>query len=431
MIPKTFYHRGSNHSRRPLGVTLRLFDGLATLVIAGMLLFTACAPQPAPGTSTLAPIPTNQTYTVKPDDQTQARLRIGQCIYNGPDVDIYINGKMTQNGGVPFILRSFDFSGYLYLPPGKVKVAVTLRDASLDKALFAPLDLTLEAGHRYTVAVLGQAEDTQHNTLVIDETKVFQETGAPSYTQTYVNNLKGVEGFDSIINGKVATSAVPYGGYKSDSLPKLPYDTNVISVSGAPDKKIDISPPTAIGPDIVKMDSIICLSGKYPGTENTDYGLGQSPEHTDLSLLDYLKKYTELNQALNDPSASFNTFLALVKTAGMTDLLNNSPHLIFVPTDQAFFLFIPKPKLDEVLADPKAAEALLKEHIVDGYYPYGSLSHGGGFNDRTLTAMSGRSLKLFGDPPSVNGDSLGDAQQLFTANGSRFYIISHVMQRPK
>src|SRR5512137_2734850 len=112
------------------------------LMVITVLALAACASQPgstaaatavpvsgptqAPATAAAsAPAASNPTYTIKPDDQTQARLRIGQCILNGPNVDIYINGKTTENGGVPYILRSFDFSGYLYLTPGKVNLAVS------------------------------------------------------------------------------------------------------------------------------------------------------------------------------------------------------------------------------------------------------------------------------------------------------------------
>ena len=178
-------------------------------------------------------------------------------------------------------------------------------------------------------------------------------------------------------------------------------------------------------------DSMALYDGKYPGSMNSDIGYLQSAEYTNLGLLDFLKHYTDQNQALNDKTNSFNTFLALVKAAGLTDVLNNSPHLVFVPSDAAFSpVYISKDKLDALLADPKAAKAFLDEHIVDGYYPYGSLSGGGGAENRTLTAMSGTSLKLLGDPLTINGKDFGANFQLFTANGSRFYVISQPLVTP-
>jgi hypothetical protein len=458
MIRRLFSLSRSNTQKEPKWFPKRLFDQLIVAAVAGAMLLASCSPSPAAvatplvpvtgptatvpspfptataalppvpaDTATLTPVPTIQTYLVKPDDLAQARLRIGNCIFNGPAVDIYINGQMTDNGGVPFKLRAFDFSGYLYLPPGTVKLAVTPQGAGLDKALFGPLDLSLEAGHRYTVALLGLAGDTQPNSQVIDETKVIQNAGATNdqYTYTLINNIKGVETFDHVINGNVNNSKIAYGGYQAEVLPALPLNSDVISLSGAPDKILDPGGPTT-GPEEGSTDSLACYAGKYPGSLGSDFGYTQSAEYTNLSLLDYLKHYTDQNQALKDPSNSFSTFLALVKTAGMTDVLNNSPHFVFVPSDSAFS-YVPKPKLDALLADPKAAQAFLREHIVEGYYPYGSLSGGGGASNRTLTNLSGTSLNLLGDPMTINGKSIDGDLAIITANGSRFQSITTVM----
>ncbi len=402
------------------------------LPVSGPTQAPAAAAAPT-ATTASTPAASNPTYTVAPDDQAQARLRIGNCIFRGPDVDIYINGQKVDNGGVPFQLNGSDFSGYLYLPPGTVKVTVTPYGAGLDKALFPELDVTLAAGHRYTVVILGQTGDSQHNTLLIDETKTLQDEGATAdqYTQTIVNNIQGTNAIDHVINGKVINSNVPYGGFQASIIPPPPLNTDVFTLSGSPDKILDPGGPTT-GPYAGSVDSIACYAGKYPGTMFSDFGDIISAEYTNLGLLDYLSHYTEQNKALNDPTNSFNIFLALVKTAGLTDELNNSPHLVFVPNDAAFAQnLISKDKLDALLADPKAAEALLREHIVDGYYPYGSLSGGGGAFDRTVTAMSGTALSLLGDPITVNGMQLGIDNQLFTANGSRFIVTSQLLVAPQ
>ena len=218
--------------------------------VSGSTQATATAGAPT-ATTASAPTASNPTYTVKPDDQTQARLRIGNGIFRGPDVDIYINGQKVDNGGVPFQVRGSDFSGYLYLPPGTVKLTVAPQGAGLDKALFAPLDVTLEAGHRYTVAILGQAGDSQHNTLLIDETKMLQALGATAnqYTYTLVNNIKGADAIDHTINGKTGNSNIPYGGFQAEIIPPGLLNTDVITVSGAPDKIIDPGGPTPAGPE--------------------------------------------------------------------------------------------------------------------------------------------------------------------------------------
>jgi uncharacterized surface protein with fasciclin (FAS1) repeats len=402
------------------------------------------SPNPTP-TAAATEVPTVQTYTVKPDDKTQARLRVMNCVFNSQDNDIYINGQKVDNGGVPYWSRGHDASGYLYLAPGKVNLAVT--PGTLDQPLLALIDINLAAGHRYTVVIMGQPEDTKHSGLVIDETKVIQDAGAgPNrYTGIYVNNLKGPKAIDHFANGKAIASAVPYGGYKAEVVPAGIITSDVDSVTGAPDQIIDgnnspAAPPATPAPLDASRDSVGCWSGKYPGGLDQDYTWVQTTESTPLSLLDYLKQYTDLNKALHDQSYSFNDFLTLVNVAGMADILNNSPHLVFVPTDKAFFLYVPKDRLDVLLKDPKAAEAFLKANIIDGYYPYGSLptyTHnalGGPNPERTLTTMSGASLKLTvaGEELKINGQSFSDEwpSSLFTANGSRIWFVAHFVQAP-
>jgi hypothetical protein len=221
--------------------------------------------------------------------------------------------------------------------------------------------------------------------------------------------------------------------------------TDFDAVTGAPDQVLDgnnspAAPPATPAPLDASRDSVGCWSGKYPGGLDQDYTWVQTTESTPLSLLDYLKQVTDLNKALNDQSLTYSDFLTLVNIAGMADTLNNSPHLAFVPSDKAFFLYVAKDKLDALLKDPKAAEAFLKGNILDGYYPYGSLptyNHnalGGPKPESTLITMSGASLKLTvaGEALKINGQDFGDEwpSSLFTADGSRIWFAAHFLQAP-
>jgi hypothetical protein len=59
-----------------------------------------------------APAPDSAVY----NDATQARLRVQQCVLGGPDIDIYVNGQVAVNGGVPMAhLGALRWTGYLYL----------------------------------------------------------------------------------------------------------------------------------------------------------------------------------------------------------------------------------------------------------------------------------------------------------------------------
>ena len=134
---------------------------------------------PDPATSTQPPkatavpaTPTSvPTVTIDPDrpnDLTEARLRVSECVWIAmvrlPDMDIYINGKMPVVAGVPLthFANLENVSRYEYLAPGTVSVAVVPTGMGIDTPtpLLAPLDVTLEAGHRYTVVVMGEADET-------------------------------------------------------------------------------------------------------------------------------------------------------------------------------------------------------------------------------------------------------------------------------
>ena len=65
-------------------------------------------------------------------------------------------------------------------------------------------------------------------------------------------------------------------------------------------------------------------------------------------------------------AGSFNTFVAALKTAGLTARLEGKgPFTIFAPTDAAFDK-LPKRKLDALLNNPTQLRAVLGNHVVAG-----------------------------------------------------------------
>src|SRR5690349_3263405 len=133
---------------------------------------TAALPAPT-AAPTVAPPATSaplvDTNPARPDDATQARLRVSYCV-SGPQAAVFVNGKVAMNGGMPQDnLVGSQASGYLYLVPGTYSIAIVPTGMGLDKALFGPLDVPVVAGHRYTVVELGQADESSHKSLVIDE----------------------------------------------------------------------------------------------------------------------------------------------------------------------------------------------------------------------------------------------------------------------
>jgi hypothetical protein len=365
---------------------------------------TAPTAAPAPtaalaATATSAPLA--DTNPAKPNDATQGRLRVSNCIYHSPNVDVFVNGKVAVSGGWPQTDMGFDTSNYLFLEPGSYSVALVPTGNDIDKALLGPIDVKVDAGHRYTVVAMGQQDEQSHTPLVIDETAAFQEIGAAptDSVQVTINNLKGVPAFDWFLAGKPVVSNVPYGGFKAAIWP-VGYRDDVVKVSGAADKVLHTEGNIQFyGPG---RDEIACWGGSYPGSIPANYDSPLSGPTSELNVLDFLQGFTDASAQNGGKTPTFVTLLAAIKKADLTDTLrNDSPYVLFAPTDAAFAA-LPKDKLDALMADPKGLADLLRNHIVEGYHPRGTL------DKRPLMNMLGATFTLHGgEQININGQDVG------------------------
>jgi len=344
------------------------------------------------------------------------------CVFGGPNVDVFVNGKVAVSGGWPQTDMGFDTSNYLYLEPGSYSVALVPTGKGIDKALLGPIDVKVDAGHRYTVVAMGQQDEQSHTPLVIDETAAFQEIGASptDSVQVTINNLKGVPAFDWFLAGKTVVSNVPYGGFKAAIWP-VGYRDDVVKVSGPEYKVLHTEGNIQFyGPG---RDEIACWGGSYPGSIPANYdnaGIGATSE---LNVLDFLQGFTDASAQNGGKTPTFVTLLAAIKKADLTDtLLNDSPYVLFAPTDAAFAA-LPKDKLDALMADPKGLADLLRNHIVEGHHPRGTL------DKRPLMNMLGATFTLHGgEQININGQDVGPGGDFcMLANGSRVYWITKVL----
>ncbi len=368
------------------------------------------------------------------NDETQARLRVSNCVFGGPNVDVLVNGEVAVNGGVPQTDQGMGFTGYLYLEPGTYSVAVVPTGKGVEEALMEPVDVSVEAGHRYTVTVLGQADEPSHEALVIDETAAYQELGAKptDTTQITINNIRGVPGIDFSLGGMVRNEDVPYGGYKAAIWPSGNVKDLAITVSGAPDQFIDKVPEVYLPTGV---DAFDCFGGAYPGQMGPDFDVHSSPYTSTLNTVDFLQVQSDVAAQDGGHTITFTTFLNAVDTAGLSDLLTTgSPYMLFAPTDEAFAA-LPKEELDALIADPDALADLLRAHIAAGYYPPGSL--GRGRIDRTVTNLLGAELVLTGGGGAdlaingvVAGGSGGHVPSSIVANGSRVFFVRKLLLPP-
>ncbi len=406
------------HPLRNLVMKTILFVSMLALALS------ACAQGATPVPATKQP-PTTQALTsaptassgpladanlTKPNDATQARLRVNQCVPDEPDMDVYMNGKAPVTADVPLSVAAGDVSRYEYLPPGTVSVAVALSGKGIDQAFLAPLDVTLEAGHRYTLVVLGQPDEPTHKSLLIDETDAYQKAGSNSNTSSHisVNNVKGAATLSFLQDG-MGEKDVPYGGFAASVLPEK-FKTFYLEFNG---KAVE---DNGSGTNWDGTDTFDCQFGTVSSwTSHT------SSVMSGLNAIDFLQGLSAESARIGGVP-SLKTFLGAIKTVGLTDLLTTGgPYMLFAPTDEAFAA-LPKDQLNSLLADPKALGDFLSAYIVEGYYPYGALGHGR--IDRTVTNLLGKQLVLSGgDGLTINGVKMGVGDSIHSANGNRVFII--------
>jgi hypothetical protein len=256
--------------------------------------------------SSLALAQVDQATGTVTNDETQSMLRVSNCVLGGPNLDVLVNGEVAMNGGVPLANQGFGITtGYLYLSPGTYSVAAVPTGEGVEEALMEPAEVSVEAGHRYTVAVLGQADEPSYTPLVIDETAAYQAIGAlPSEsTQSIINNIRGVPGIDVSVVGEVRLENVPYGGYKLAVWPAGIAENMAITVSGTSDELF----PEESNYNISATNVLNCTGGTYPGTLGDDYNMHHSNYTSTLNTVEFLQVQNEVAAQDGGHTFMFNT----------------------------------------------------------------------------------------------------------------------------
>jgi hypothetical protein len=298
------------------------------------------------------------------DNAKQARIRIANGVTSAAQVDVFINGLPAFNAGKPQQnIAVGAFSGWLYVAPGTYDVALVPHGGTPSQAVFAPVALNAAAGHRYTVAAVG--EEKHITSLVIDETMLEAGIGAKPTDDVLIdiNNVSGIAAIDEQLVGKPAATNIRYGTAQAYGCP-IGRPHALTSVTGKPTAILGQGDNTC--PPATSM--ILLDYGPYPGNG------GSSQATSELNMLDFLAAFNNYQVANDDGHVlTFKTLLAAIDTAGMRDqFANSSPYFFFAPTDEAFAA-LPKPQRDALLTDPQALRTLLKAHFIAGYYPFGSL----------------------------------------------------------
>ena len=392
------------------------------------VLLAACAPAatPPPTATSIPPSPTTpptlsatsfEGLSSGLDNAKQARIRTVNQVMGVPQTDVYINGLPAFNGGVAQKnINTGQFSGWLYVAPGTYTVALVPHSETLAQALFTPTDVKVEAGHRYTVAAMGQLADKDIHPLVVDETALIADVnpGPTDDISIDINNLKGADSITEECDGKIAAENIQYGEARAYPCPS---GTPLFkSVANAKTPGVLYDATFASEP---RTSYTLPYFGPYPASSYDSIG-NQSQGTSELNVLDFLAGFDGRDVKTDGHLATFNTLLAAIDKAGMRDqFINSGPYFFMAPTDEAFAK-LSQADRDALLNDPQALVNLLKAHIVDGYYPAGSLS-GAIYQhaDRTVTNELGQPLSFIGE--TLNGEGIGPSYTV--GNGNRVQII--------
>ena len=289
-----------------------------------------------------------------------------------------------------------------------------------------PIDVTVEAGHRYTVVVLGQADEDTHQPLVIDETEAYEAIGAmPTDTaHITVNNLRGIAGITWTLAGEVREDNIPYGEFQAALWPSGTFTGFETTFRQAETDNTDTGSVSDEMFYALGTDSMDCYGGtpstaSVMETELQDWANLSSWLSSTLSAVDSLKL-----------RGNFSTYLNALETTGLSKTLaNGNAYMLYVPTDEAFAT-LPKDQLDALLADPQAMTELLRYHIVEGYYPYGTLPGWQTPGQQVVTNLQGTDLEIH-DDGTVNGVAVEQIDSLFARNGTYVRMISQVLMPPE
>jgi hypothetical protein len=152
-----------------------------------------------------------------------ARVRIGYFAFDPKDYESYVDGEIfpfaTQlvntgwllpvdtfcvNTASPFFDFSDGIHSFAFVPKGK----------SLENAILGPKDVTLEAGHVYSLAIVGSLDAGDLDLLVIDDTQILAGTDPQTaFVQILVNNVAGIPAFE--VEEGADKNAVGYGQFSA------------------------------------------------------------------------------------------------------------------------------------------------------------------------------------------------------------------------
>jgi hypothetical protein len=365
------------------------------------------------------------------EGEEMAHIRFGHFAADAPNVDVFVNGETVLEDFAPSSLSNF-----LDFEPGRLNIAVAPTGEGIEKAIIGPQEVDVEAGHNYSVSVIGQAADDSLKPLVIDETAEMANCDmSKSVFRILINNIAGAPTISFYENDMWVEKNIEYGSYSAGCTPAFFWDTGKAVVGENLDEVLFDFDSEADGNGAFWEPYTVYfwgLMGQYPGTPDEDYYFGGGLWYTVAPTpVDFLAAFSGLGLTFDgDPFFQFDTAVQAIKAAGLEETLaGDEPHTLFIPTDAAFEA-LPDGTLDELMADPEALKNLLLNHVVEGALTYDDLVEAGTVttlaeNDLTVTPSEdeGLTFRLNDDAVLINFDYL-------LPNGSRIWFVENAVLMP-
>ena len=194
-----------------------------------------------------------------------AQLRVGHYVFDAPAVNLYMDGEIiTGQDGTPVLFGSMTLpSVYVDLAAGAHTFAVAAEGEALDSALVKAQEFTLEAGHRYMLAVMGNVSLNDLHFTLIDETAIIAENDIDlSAITIIINNLDGILAMDITFADKPVISNLTYGNYGIMQDPTEGSHTHIIAHGDPTAVILDV--PEAVGSP-AHFFAVFVFSGTFSG----------------------------------------------------------------------------------------------------------------------------------------------------------------------
>ncbi|MBK8031312.1 MAG: DUF4397 domain-containing protein [Chloroflexi bacterium] len=216
-----------------------------------------------------------------------AQLRVGHYVFDAPAVNLYIDGELVAGtDGTPVLYGSMTLpASYLDLAAGVHTFAVTAEAEPLASALIGEQEFTLEAGHRYMLAVLGNVSLNDLHFTLIDETAAIAEADINlSAVSIIINNLTGIQSIDGFFDGDLYFDDLVYGDYFV--LQDATEGSGTLIIADSNPEAVVLDVPEAVGSP-AHFFAVFVFSGAFSGAQWDGYtALYTGQFEGELTILD-------------------------------------------------------------------------------------------------------------------------------------------------